>query len=143
MKQVVIDASVVLRWYLSDEEYGPYALKLLDRYVTGELTLLAPSLLEYEVANGLIIAWRRGRIEEGRLLLAMEGFFDLGIKLKGISHLYPKLLYYCKVYNCSAYDASYLALAEQEEISLITADKKVFSATAEDLPWVKWLGDMG
>jgi hypothetical protein len=47
---------VVLKWYLDDEEYGPKAMNLLTRYITDELDILAPSLLEYEVVNGLIIA---------------------------------------------------------------------------------------
>ena len=32
LNRVVLDASVVLKWYLVDEEYGHHALNLLDHY---------------------------------------------------------------------------------------------------------------
>ena len=95
MKRLVIDASVVLKWYLTDEEYGEKALNLLTKYISNELDFLAPSLLEYEVVNGLIIAQKRGRIKEEKILLAIDGFMDLNIKLKDFSQLYPRALYYC------------------------------------------------
>lgn len=142
MKRLVIDASVVLKWYLTDEEYGEKALNLLTKYISNELDFLAPSLLEYEVVNGLIIAQKRGRIKEEKILLAIDGFMDLKIKLKDLSQLYPRALYYCKIYNRSVYDASYLAIAESEGIAMITGDKRLYNAVKEELKWVKWLGDI-
>jgi len=142
MKGVVIDASVILKWYLADEEYGEKALSLLYKYISKELDILSPSLLEYEVINGLLIAQKRGRIKEEKILTAIEGFVDLEINLKNLSHFYPMILHYCKAYNRSVYDASYLALAEAEGISLITADEGLYNAIKKDLKWVKWLGDV-
>ncbi len=142
MKQVVLDASVILKWYLADETYGQKALDLLVGYIAKELDILSPSLLEYEVINGLLIAQRRGRMKEEKIITAIEGFFDLEIKLIDLSHFYPKVLNYCKVYNRSIYDASYLALAEVESVSLITADEGLFRAVKSDKKWVKWLGDV-
>jgi len=140
LKRIVIDASVVLKWYLADEEYSEKALGLLDQYVSDELDILAPSLLEYEVINGLIIAKKRGRIQEDKILLAADGFISLELSLKDLSLYYPKVIHYCKVCNRSAYDASYLALADEEKIPLITADKGLFNAVKKDLKWVNWLG---
>jgi predicted nucleic acid-binding protein len=142
MKRAVIDASVVLKWYLSDEKHSQKAVSLLDKYMSNELELLAPSLLEYEVINGLIIAQKIGRIKEETILTAMEGFINLEIELKNISYLFPNVLHYCKVYNRSAYDASYIAIAGEEGIAMITADKELYNAVKKDLKWVKWLGDM-
>jgi len=141
LKRVTLDASVVLKWYLFDERYGQKALDLLHGFIMKELNILSPSLLEYEVINGLTIAQKRGRIEEEKILTAIEGFFDLGIELKDLSHFYPRALHYCKVYNRSIYDSSYLALAETEGISLITADEALYCAVKSDLKWVKWIGE--
>ena len=142
MKRMVIDASVVLKWYLTDEELGVKAISLLGEYVSDELDILAPSLLEYEVMNGLMIAQKRGRIKEEKILSAIEGFENLGINLRSLSHLYPQVIHFCKTYNRSVYDASYMALALDEGISLITADEGLFNSIRKDLKWVKWLGDM-
>ena len=87
MKEAVIDASVVLKWFLTDEAYGQRAISLLTQYVSKELEIFAPSLLEYEVMNGLIIAQKRGRIKEERILTVIEGFVNLEIKLIPLSHL--------------------------------------------------------
>jgi predicted nucleic acid-binding protein len=142
MKRAVLDASVILKWYLIDEAYGQKALDLLHKFITKELNILSPSLLEYEVINGLIIAQKRGRIKEGKILAAIEGFFDLQIDLKDLSHFYQRSLYFCRLYNQSLYDASYLALAETESIPLITADEGLYNAVKKDLKWLKWIGDV-
>jgi len=142
LKRIVIDASVVLKWYLADEEYSQKALSILDKYVSNEIDILAPSLLEYEVINGLIIAKKRGRIQEKKILTAIDGFMSLEIKLINLSLNYPKVIHYCKIYNRSAYDASYLALADNEGISLVTADKGLYNVVKKDLKWVKWLSDL-
>ena len=142
MKQAVIDASVVLKWYLADEQHGEKALGLLNKYISNELHILAPSLLEYEVINALVIARKRGRIEEETLLSAIDGFLGLGIELKNLAMFSTRVLHYCKVYNRSAYDASYLALAEEDGIPLITSDRVMYNAVQTDLQWVKYLGDI-
>lgn len=142
MKRAVIDASVVLKWYLADEQHGEKALGLLNKYISNELHILAPSLLEYEVINALVIARKRGRIEEETLLSAIDGFLGLGIELKNLSMFSTRVLHYCKVYNRSAYDASYLALAEEDGIPLITSDRVMYNAVQTDLQWVKYLGDI-
>jgi len=142
MKCVVIDASVALKWYLVDEEYGPKAIGLLDKYLSNDLDILAPSLLEYEIINGLIIAQKRGRIKEEKILEAIDGFISLEIKLKNLHLFYPRVLDYSRVYNRSAYDASYLALADEEGTIFITADGELYDAVKKGLKWVRWLGDI-
>jgi predicted nucleic acid-binding protein len=57
-----------------------------------------------------------------------------------VSVLYSRLLRFCRAYSRSAYDASYLALAEAEGIPFITADDSLYNAVKKDLAWVKWLG---
>lgn len=142
MKGIVVDASVVLKWYLDDEKYGKKALYLLTKYISNELDILAPSLLEYEVINGLIIAQKRGRIKEEMIHTAVDGFINLGIRLKNLYSFYARTLHYCKVYNRSVYDASYLAVAEEESMPLVTADEGLYNAVKKDLKWVKWLEDI-
>ena len=141
MKRLVIDASVVLKWFLVDEKHGQNALKILDEYIADEVDLLGPSLLEYEVINGLFVAQKKGRVGEEKIRLALDGFAGLEIKMREVSHLYSQIMDYCQAYKCSAYDASYLAMASFEEIDLITADEVLYKTVHQDLKWVKWLGE--
>ncbi|MDP3041083.1 MAG: type II toxin-antitoxin system VapC family toxin [Deltaproteobacteria bacterium] len=139
--RVVLDASVILKWYLFDEEHGEKALEFLNRFVSDDLEIIAPALLEYEVINGLVAARKRGRLQEDLIVSAVEGFMNLGLRMVGLSGLYSRVIHFCKAYNRSAYDASYLALAESEKISFITADETLYNSVKKDLNWVKWLGD--
>jgi hypothetical protein len=66
---------VVLKWYLEDEEFEETALGLLHHYAKGNIGLVAPSLIEYELANGLLIACRRGQDRCGRCHNSNEGVF--------------------------------------------------------------------
>ena len=141
MNRIVINASVVLKWYLSDEKHGYTALQILDKYVSYEIEILAPSLLEYEVLNGLFIARKRGRIQEEMVVTAVEGFLSLEIQQKDISFFYPEVLHFSESYNLSIYDASYLAVANEEGALLVTADKNLYNKVKTDLKCVKWIGD--
>ena len=142
MKRIVIDASVVLKWYLPDEKYGNVALEILDKYVAYEIEILAPSLLEYEVLNGLLIAQKRGRIRDEIVATALEGFLSLEIEQKDISFFYPEVMSFSESYDLSAYDASYLALADKESALMVTADESLYNKVKTDLKWIRWLGDI-
>ena len=139
MNKMILDASVVLKWYLPDEKLSSSALVLLDQYVSGELEILAPSLLEYEVINGLLIAQKRGRIKENIILEAVKGFINLGIKYHSLAPFYPKTLQFTQKYNISFYDASYLGLAHKEKAFLITADNRRLKACQNDFKWIRQL----
>lgn len=139
MNQVVIDASVVLKWYLDDEELGTKALNILTHYVSGNINLMAPSLIEYEVMNGLRIAQKRGRIDKESLLSGIEGFFNLEITVFNASHFSNKILDILSFFDISSYDASYLALAENEKSPFVTADKVLYNKVHRKLKYIKWL----
>ena len=49
---LVIDASIAVKWF-NKEEYSDVADKLKNMHVRGEVVLVAPVLLLFEVANAL------------------------------------------------------------------------------------------
>lgn len=142
MKRAVVDASVVLKWYLDDEVQGVAALQIAHRYAGGEIELIAPSLLEYEVLNGLIVAQRRGRVDARVIDIAIEGFMNLGVPVREISPLSDRVVRYCRRYGISAYDAAYLAVADREKALFITADESLHVRVRKDLNWVVLLSEV-
>lgn len=137
---VVADASVVLKWELDDEDGIQQAAALRDNYfVWGTVKIIPPQLLPYEVCNGLITAIKRKRISSDQAVQAMRDFIDLGIEFKEIEP--SKLFEVSLKYGLAAYDAAYLALAEEEKCDLWTGDKAFYTAMRSISPYVKWIGD--
>jgi len=133
VKTVVVDASVALRWFLPDEEHGDKALALLESYVRGEIRMVVPSLLGFEVLNGLLIASRRGRLEIATALRAYRGFQALGLEVADMGADGPEILRIAAQTGLTAYDAAYIALARREKADLLTNDARL-SQAAEKIP---------
>jgi predicted nucleic acid-binding protein len=141
MKRAVVDASVVLKWYLLDEVDGERALSLLEKHYRGAIELIAPSILAYEVASGLVIAGKRGRLAQEEVCEALEGYWALQLTVVDAIRFYRRLPHFSAGYGISIYDASYAAVAELERAPLITADQKLLAALKKDFRWVQRLQD--
>lgn len=90
--------------------------------------LNAPHLLEIEVAHVLRKASLSGRLDQATGLRALSTMKELGIRL------FPHGLLIERVWamrnNFSAYDASYIALAETLDAPLITCDRRMAKAAS-------------
>ena len=141
-RSVVVDASVVLKWQLDDEEDVAQANALRDDfYLRGTFQALAPQLLIYEVTNGIATACRRKRIAPDKAELALANLVALGVELKEVD---PRsVLRLALQYNLAAYIAAYLALAEAERCELWTGDRPFYQAVRGQFPWARWIGDYG
>ncbi|MEM4186383.1 MAG: type II toxin-antitoxin system VapC family toxin [Candidatus Caldarchaeum sp.] len=51
-EKIVLDASVVVKWF-TKEKYSMQALAVKTKYEAGEVDIVAPQLLIYEVVNAL------------------------------------------------------------------------------------------
>lgn len=131
MTRCVIDASVVLKWFLQDESDGAPALAVFERYMSGSLDLIAPALLEFETINGLRIAGKRGRISPEGIRTAAQAFLELGIRFVPLSFYMAKALAFADKYDLSIYDAAYPALAVETKTELISADEKLLKAASD------------
>ena len=139
-KLVVVDASVVLKWQLDDEEYIPQATALRnDFYAQGAIKAIAPHLLIYEVINGVLTAARRKRLNSEKALEVIDNLIELGVELKEVEP--ARVLELALEHNLAAYNAAYLALAESEGCELWTGDRPFYQAVKARLPQVKWIGD--
>jgi len=141
MIELVIDASVVLKWYLTDEEWGQEAISILEQHVAGDVVLLAPTILPYEVLNALLVAEKMGRTAENVTEEAFYGFVELEINFLDPFIDYSDTLYFARTFRRSVYDASYISLAKKNNVSFVTGDKRLYNAVKDKLKWVKWIGD--
>jgi predicted nucleic acid-binding protein len=141
-KLAVIDASVLLKWQFNDEEYAIQAESLRDDfYIKRKVKLIAPQLLTYEIVNGITTAARHKRINTEIALEALNNLLSFGVETRVMEA--STILKLSLKYNVTAYDAAYLALAENESCSLWTADKAFYQAMKRYSSRVRWIGEYG
>lgn len=119
MTQAVLDASVLLKWFGPHERGADEARALRTAYEDGDLEVLIPSLALLEILNTAARKW--GQRAEVLIELALElddlGFAVLEPDLSRVAGWAGRGL--------TAYDATYVALAEQHGVSLITDDSVI------------------
>lgn len=139
---VVVDASFVLKLILP-EEYSEQVRQVWEWWVRKEVEVSAPYLLTYEVVSVL-----RHKVFRGELVLEEGEAALLAIQAQGIMLLHPKGLEQvswelAKEFNRpTAYDTSYLALAQLLDSEFWTADKKLKNALQGRLPCLRWVGEL-
>lgn len=126
----VLDASIAAAWFLPDEQH-----EAADQLMTDVRTTvgLVPALFWFETRNLFLVAERRGRLKQGEPLLLMTQLRGLPLQdaRSGGDGLVLDL---AARYTLSAYDASYVALAKTQGVSLATADRKMAAAArSEDI----------
>jgi len=142
MEPAIVDASVALAWVIPDETIEPAAVRLLLAYHGGQVRLLAPSLWEYEIANALSVGVRRERLTAAEGKEALDSLLRLGISLHDFDSVADQAWELSHRHALSVYDAAYLALAQQRECPLYTADRRLARVGA-DLGVARWIGEFG
>lgn len=130
---LVIDASVVLRWFI-EAPGSEAAVALLDR----EEPLIAPELVVAEVANA---AWKLSRAGEidGRQARETAGAIASSFSaLVPLAPLAPRAFEIATALDHPVYDCLYIALAEAEDAALVTADDRLARRLARS-PWKRRL----
>jgi predicted nucleic acid-binding protein len=139
--RVCVDASLILRT-LVPEPLSAQALSLLARWRREQAMLIAPALLAFEVTANLRRYVHFKRIAPAQGDRAFAQFQLLSIRLSHRKALFPLAWALAKQFNRpTAYDMTYLALAQLTQSDFWTADEKLYNAVHDQLPWVKWVGN--
>ena len=138
---LVADASVIAKWYLTDEESSTAAVALRTAFVEGRVSIAVPDLMCYEVANAIHVAHQRKRLKEQDAENAIEDLLAWDFVYSGVDEILAGAVAAAHRFGCALYDAAYVALAEQLDCDLVTADQRLVNKLQSQAPWVKWLGD--
>lgn len=119
----MIDASIAVKWFSAEGETDVAgALDLMSRHVRGELWLIAPDLLYYEVANALV---HKKALSDGEVRLAMRDTFALGLQTVNIDgELMAVSIETARRAAVTVHDACYAALARVRNLPLVTANPR-------------------
>ena len=120
---IVVDASAAVSALLNA---GP------ARQALAEEQLHVPHLIDPEVTHALRRGVASSRIEPGDAWTALDRWRRLGMARHAVFHLLERVWELRE--NLSAYDASYVALAESLGCALLTADVRMGRATGIRCP---------
>lgn len=136
MSPIVVDASVAIKWVVWEEHAAT------ARRVLRARELLAPHLLWAEVGNTL---WKRHRRKEASLEVTRRQLADVRrLPVRAFDHwpLVPGALDLAVALGQTVYDCLYLALAEEEDGVVVTADRRFHRAVtgsiwADRIVWIE------
>jgi predicted nucleic acid-binding protein len=119
----VLDASTIIDWAL--DEGHPTAGAARERLRTD--TALSPTLLWFEVRNGLIIAERRGRATENYSAAFLRKLEQFPVTVDTTPNQ-AEVMALARRHRLTVYDAAYLELAQREGLPLATLDRALADA---------------
>jgi predicted nucleic acid-binding protein len=125
--KVVLDASVVLR---ATVDRGTAAVSVLERVRDAALEAAWPDLLFVEVANGVATLARAGRVTERTASQVLAFTLAAPVRIVSVLELVVPALAVASARSLSVYDACYVVLAEATDSTLVTADRRLATVTA-------------
>jgi predicted nucleic acid-binding protein len=120
---LIVDASVALKWFLADEPHRAEAKAILD----SREPLIAPDLIIAETCNAAWRGVRAGRMRQQQaeaMARSLPGLLDT---LVAGPVLAERAIVIAGQLDHAVYDCFYLALAEAQDILLVTADTRFLS----------------
>lgn len=133
-KQVVIDSSVVVKWFDEKEENSSQAMRILEVFVGGRIEVIIPDLLFYEVGNIFLKKWPT---ESYKMKKSLDKLWRLPWVLMPLrKSLLDRTLEIADQCKATFYDALFLATAESTGAELVTADLQFLKKTG-NFPFAK------
>jgi predicted nucleic acid-binding protein len=118
---VVVDASALGAMAFGEPEGAE-----INKYLKGQ-TLLAPTLVDYELANLANTKVRRGAITVVQASVVLRAVLQLPIRRVAVPG--EEMFLLATQTGLSAYDAAYLWLARTSDIELVTLDRQLAAVT--------------
>ncbi len=126
-RPLVVDTSVALKFYLPEEGHEE-AVGLLEAAEDGAAELLAPGTILPEGFNAIAQQRRRGLLDEEDATGAWEKLLAAPVYTYATEDLIERAAEIANETGVIVYDALFLALAEDAETVMVTADGKLLRA---------------
>ncbi len=122
MSPFVLDASITAAWCFEDQS-TLYTDAVLRAVIKGA-DIVVPAIWRVEIANLLVVAERRKKIaaEKSQRFIQELQKFEITVDIEGLNEMFGTVIDYARLYQRSAYDASYLELAHRRGLAFATKD---------------------
>lgn len=126
----IVDASVIVKWFFTDEPLRAQSLELQKKLVHNPLGFACPHLFYAEIIH--VFSRKSGKnlsfVQEALGLITSLGIPTIFLTAEGLQNAAQ---FTCR--GLSGYDASYLALAKQLRGRWVTADAKAAQMAPAEL----------
>ena len=129
MKLIVVDASVVVKWFV-EEDFSKDADRIRNDYLNQLIDIAVPSLLRYEVLNALRYSYAFGEDELKEIGKVLDDYQFLTIPL--IKEYLDETIRRALKHGITIYDASYIAIGDVRNCEVYTADNKLLNKVGYD-----------
>jgi predicted nucleic acid-binding protein len=139
---VVVDTSLFIKWFVVESD-SVSAVRLLGGWRTAGVPRIAPAVARAEFANFLLQRLAAGKVtivEAYDYQAELRRFVDLAEMTPALSNRALSLAH--RFGSRSVDDFYFLALAEELECELWTADERLWRTVSGDFPFVMWLGSL-
>jgi predicted nucleic acid-binding protein len=136
----VLDTSVIIKWFsYANEAELEAAHRLRDLMVAGQCQATVPDLLLYELANALR---HNPSFDRTDVTDALKAVIDLDLTVRPAEpEVLDRAIEIAGDFDLTVYDAYFVALAEAEGMSFVTADHRFFNKV-KGLGYIRRLDDL-
>jgi len=129
----VLDCSVATKWFVP-EALSERALPLLEQLKLGSLGFIAPESFVAEFGHSMRRHVLGGQLDASRAVRAIDHLVGLPIEIADARPLARRAMQLALTNMATFYDALYIALAEREQLTVVTADDGMANAFSGTVP---------
>ena len=124
---VIIDTSVVYKWFDKAEEDRNIAMLILKKHLLKQDEIIVPDILLYEIGN----VWStKSSFQIANIKNNLKKLKDYSLTIIPIDFkIITMAVEFAKQHTTSVYDATYAVLATEKKCSFITSDRKFVNQT--------------
>ena len=123
--RLVLDASVAAKWF-NIEELSEEAVRVKDAHVSGDVELIAPTHIIYEVGNSICKNKQLTHEDTSDAIISLLRL-DMQLLPPTIERA-SRAIKIARQRRTTFYDATYLQAAEELNVALLTADERQATA---------------
>ena len=139
LSAVIVDASLAVKWLVSEGD-SDRALRLAQDWATEGIQRVAHRWFPIEVASALYKRVQRGDLSATGAAFLMDDLSNYGVVLYDRTPLHWRAFDIAhRLRQRWIYDSYYLALAEEIDCPLWTADRNFYDAAYTDYPRIHYI----
>jgi predicted nucleic acid-binding protein len=133
MSNIVVDSSVVAKWFIPESDSPKAKAMVLDSARAGT-NLIVLDLAFAEVTNVLWKKFRQKLMTADQVRDSLAEMQTAPLEVTPVTRLLPTALEIAMKYDRAVYDALFVSLAQNLALRAVTADERLYNAVHQDFP---------